>query len=373
MSKGLAIIYDPHNLYQFLWYYCTYGQNKKWDALCLPNGFKGQYMDAYCKKCAVFENIYSDDKDFLAVSLGQQLKIFLQMFGYAIIGQQKRFCRKFLNKYVNIDEYDEINVMTDVGLVSGLAIGLSSQKKIAIMEDGTADYLPRSFFNFFKYITSLYTWKGCLLSILGYSNPAHYFPLRTTKKCIKYSSHPEIMTYNKYFSHHKIYDFTNTNMHLFESIISKIYDDLNNYDFNNYDTILFTERIGDYFTNPKPYQKQLEDYISKNSNRVLIKKHPRDEADYKFGNNVIADFFDQSIPAEAMLPYLNNKTLYFCPVSSIMLYLNEATNSVCSLRFSDIDSSDTVNPVLGDYPSKEKLENDIRSYGLKKYKIIELK
>ena len=80
MNKGLAIIYDPHNLYQFLWYYCTYGQNKKWDALCLPNGFKGQYMDAYCKKSGVFENIYCDDKDFLAVPLSQQLKIFLHFF-----------------------------------------------------------------------------------------------------------------------------------------------------------------------------------------------------------------------------------------------------------------------------------------------------
>ena len=370
MSKGLAIIYDPHNLYQFLWYYCTYGSEKKWDVLCLPNGFKGQYMDSYCRKCGVFENIYCDDKDFLAVPLGQQLKIFLQMLGHAIIGQQKRFCRKFLNKYINTDEYDEINVMTDVGLVSGLAIGLGSQKKVVIMEDGTGDYLTRSYKNIFKNFFSLHAWKGFILSLLGYSNPGHYFPLRSTKNCIKYSSHPEIMKYNKYISNHKLYDFNNTNMHLFETCVAGIYGNMNNYNFDNYDTVLFTERLDDFFNNPKPYQKLLEDYISNNSKRILIKKHPRDEANYTFGNNVIADCFDQSIPAEVMLPYLNNKTLFFIPYSSIMLYLNGTNNSICSLYFDNIVTDKQSN--FAEYPSKEKLKNEIESYGLSNYRIIEL-
>ena len=98
--------------------------------------------------------------------------------------------RKQKMKYVNIDEYDEINVMTDVGLVSGLAIGLGSQKKVVIMEDGTGDYLTRSYKNIFKNFFSLHAWKGFILSLLGYSNPGHYYPLRSTKNCIKYSSHP---------------------------------------------------------------------------------------------------------------------------------------------------------------------------------------
>lgn len=371
MGKGLAIIYDPHNLYQFLWYYCTYGQNKKWDVLCLPNGFKGQYMDSYCEKCGVFDKIYSDDKDFLAVPLSEQLKIFLQMFGFAIIGQQKRFCRKFLNKYINLEEYDEINVMTDVGLVSGLAIGLSSEIKIVIMEDGTADYLSRSYKYIFKYFFHIETWKGFMLAVLGYSNPGHIFPLRTTKRCEKYSSHPEIMSYSDYLSHKKLYDFSNTNMKLYESLVSNVYSDLKNYDLNSYDTIIFTECLDDYFVNPEHYQKLIEDYISSGSKKILIKKHPRDKANYCFSQDVKVDFFDQSIPAEVMIPYLYNKTLFFTPVSSIMLYLDDEENSICSLHFTNVESSDILDSYF-EYPSRQNLESYIQNLGINHYNIIDL-
>ena len=52
--KGLAIIYDPHNLYQFLWYYCNKGKIKEWDALCLPNGYKGEYMHTFVRNREFF-------------------------------------------------------------------------------------------------------------------------------------------------------------------------------------------------------------------------------------------------------------------------------------------------------------------------------
>ena len=372
MSKGLAIIYDPHNLYQFLWYYCTYGKNKKWDALCLPNGFRGQYMDAYCKKCGVFENIYSDDKDFLAVPLSQQLKIFLQMFGYAIIGQQKRFCRKFLNNYVNIDEYDEINVMTDVGLVSGLAVGLSSQKKVVITEDGVGDYEVRKYKNVFSEFFTLHTWKGVFLSLMGYSNIGHVFPLRTTKNCIKYSSHPEKMNYTKYYSHHKLYDFSQTDSVLFENIIKKTYDDINKYDLDSYDAILFTEPLEDYFVKPDLSYKLIEDYISNNTKRVLIKKHPREKWNYTFSDDVQVDVLDQSIPAEVLIPYLKNKHLIFTPSSSVMLYLDSDINNVSCLYLSKAFTQEQTPTILGFYPTKENLLENLKRYGIEKYRIIEI-
>ena len=372
MSKGLAIIYDPHNLYQFLWYYCTYGKNKKWDALCLPNGFKGQYMDAYCKKCGVFENIYSDDKDFLAVPLSQQLKIFLQMFGYAIIGQQKRFCRKFLNKYVNIDEYDEINVMTDVGLVSSLAIGLGSQKEVVIMEDGVGDYLNRSYTNLFKEFFHLHTWKGFSLAFLGYANVGHVFPLRSTRHCNKYSSHPELMKYTKYASVNKLYDFDKTNMNVFNSAIVKLYGAISKFNFDNYDAIVFTEPLEDYFSNPKRYYKLVEEYISKNTKKILIKKHPREEWNYTFSDSVQVDIFDQSIPAEVMIPYIKNKKLIFDPSSSIMLYFDSESNTVCSLYFINALSEEQSISVLGAYPTKETLISNLNKYGINRFEIIDL-
>lgn len=372
MSKGLAIIYDPHNLYQFLWYYCTYGQNKKWDALCLPNGFKGQYMDAYCEKCGVFDRIYSDDKDFLAVQLSQQLKIFLQMFGFAIIGQQKRFCRKFLNNYVNVDEYDEITVMTDIGLVSGLAIGLSSQKNVVITEDGVGDYLNRSYKNLFKEFFHLHTWKGFSLAFLGYANIGHVFPLRSTKYCHKYSSHPDLMKYNKYSSHNKLYDFTKTDMTVFNNAIENLYGAISKFNFDDYDAIAFTDPLDDYFRNPECYYRLVETYISNNVQRILIKKHPREKWDYTFSNDVQVDTFDQSIPAEVMIPYIKNKKLIFTPSSSIMLYLDSEANTVFSLYFKNALSNEQSSSVLGFYPTKESLIESLKKYGISKYHIIDL-
>ncbi len=372
MAKGLAIIYDPHNLYQFLWYYCTYGLDKKWDALCLPNGFKGQYMDSYCEKSGIFENTFSDDKDFLAVSLGQQLKVFLQMFGYAIIGQQKRFCTKFLENYVSLDDYDELVVMTDVGLVTGLAIGLGSQKRVVITEDGVGDYLYRSYKNLFKDFFSLHNWKGFLLSFLGYSNPAHSFPLRSTKYCIKYSSHPDLMKYTRYKSHEKLYDFKNTDMSVFNPIIENLYGNISNFDFNSYDAIVFTEPLEDYFARTDKYYRILENYISQHTNRILIKKHPREKWEYTFSNSVKVDVFDQSIPAEVMIPYIKNKKLIFAPSSSIMLYLDSETNWVSCLYFSKALSEEQSISILGIYPTKESLTKDLGKYGIKKYEIVDL-
>ena len=68
-KKGLVVIYDPHSLQQFIWYYCTYAQDVKWDALCLPNGYKGTYMTDYCKKSGVFEKIYVGNVDYMNMKL----------------------------------------------------------------------------------------------------------------------------------------------------------------------------------------------------------------------------------------------------------------------------------------------------------------
>ena len=78
--KGLAVVYDPHNLYQFIWYYCNKGKEKEWDALCLPNGFKGEYMHTYCERAEIFQYIYKDDKDYSNIPIGEKIKNFNVVF-----------------------------------------------------------------------------------------------------------------------------------------------------------------------------------------------------------------------------------------------------------------------------------------------------
>lgn len=127
--KGLAIIYDPHNLYQFVWYYCNEGKQKEWDALCLPNGYKGEYMHTFCEKAEIFSKIYKYDTDFGNMTSLKKLKVVMSMFGHFIIGQRQRFCKKLVNTYVKLDDYDEIVVIADVGVVSGACVALGNEKK----------------------------------------------------------------------------------------------------------------------------------------------------------------------------------------------------------------------------------------------------
>ena len=195
MAKGLLIVYNPHNLLEFIWYYHTNKEAREltWDALCLPSGPNGQYMAPYCEKCGIFENVFSDSFAYSDGPVLKQLTLFLKMFGYFIVGQRKRFCKKILNKYIDPDSYKQFAVLSDFGIVSGAVLGAGLNT--VIFEDGAADYEPRKNSNIFGDILNPFRIKGFLLAKMGYSNSAYFYPLRTTKNCIKYNSYPDKVPY----------------------------------------------------------------------------------------------------------------------------------------------------------------------------------
>ena len=127
-KRGLAVIYDPHNLYEFIWYYCNKGKSKKWDALCLPNAQKGEYMHTYCEKSEVFETVIRKNTGYEGSSSKEKINMFLSMFGYFVTGRRKSYCKKLINQFVNIDEYDEIVIIADVGIVSGACCALGKSE-----------------------------------------------------------------------------------------------------------------------------------------------------------------------------------------------------------------------------------------------------
>ena len=139
-KKGLAIIYDPHNLYQFVWYYCNNDNSRKeWDALCLPNGYKGEYMHSFCEKAGIFSKVYADDKDYQTVSAAKKIGLAFGMIMFFIFGRRRNYCKRLLKEYVSIDDYDEIVIIADVGIVSGACVSLGQEKKVVILEDGIND------------------------------------------------------------------------------------------------------------------------------------------------------------------------------------------------------------------------------------------
>ncbi|MBQ7715141.1 MAG: hypothetical protein IJT70_04640 [Clostridia bacterium] len=320
-KKGLLIVYNAHNLLEFIWYYCTDKEARdiEWDALCLPSGVKGEYMSPYCEKSGIFSNIYKDNKAFSDESAIKQLPLFAKMLGYFIVGKRKSLCRKKLNEYVDADRYDIIAVLSDFGILSGMAIGLG--KETVILEDGTADYRIRSNKNILKFLTSSFSWKGFILSKLGYANTAYIYPLKTTSGCVKYCSHPEMMPYKNYKEIRTLFDYSDTDREKYDSIIKSIYSEIDNCDFDSADTVLFTNNIGDFTLEPDEYIKRLENYVSKISDNTIIKKHPRDETEYAFSDKVVVQNVDQTIPAEVILPYIRGKRIIFLAASSVILYM----------------------------------------------------
>ena len=365
-KKGLVLVYDPHNLLQFIWYYATYGKDKKWDAFCLPNADKGEYMSEYCKKSEIFENIIRDEKEFLNAPLVEQMKIFSKMLGFAVIGKQEDFCKKMLSQYVNLNEYDEFVVLADVGLISGMIIALSNHKKVVILEDGTGDYVIRSNKNIIKNITSFANWQGYLLSKMGYSNVGHVYPLKPTKNCIKFSSHPETMPYQAYEKHEKLFDFRNTDMLLYDEIINKVYEKITTYDFEEFDTVLFTCNLADFVKYTGELQKRTEDYVSIKSKNILLKKHPRDSMAYDFSNCVEVD---QSIPAEVMLSKIKGKKIIFMQATSIMLYMNSNEYDSECLYYDNLYDESLRETTFRNYSTENELIDSLKKF---KYEDIEI-
>lgn len=371
MKKGIVLVYDPHNIHQFLWYYSTYGKDKIWSALCLPNDKRGEYLSEYCKKAGIFEKIYTDDLSFSTMCITKRIPFFIKMLIYAILGKQIQMCRQLAGRKINLNDYDEIVVLTDVGVISGAFIGLGREKRVIILEDGYGDYARRTYSNIFSHFFNINYWQGLILSILGYSNPAHYFPLKTTKNCYKFSSMPDKMLYKDYKSLEKLYDFSNTDMCLFERVINSIYPDLNIEKIKYADVILFTDPITDYVKDDSIYIKKIEEYINANYKNVFIKRHPRELSTYTFNKNICVCELQKDIPAEVILPYVKNKKIVFTELSSILMYLDSSCEIVL-LYFNDLYYQCIQEKTLMSYGSKNQKICDLERFEKKKVSIIDL-
>ena len=321
MKKGLAVFYDPHNVYQFLWYYCTYGKDVEWNALCLPNSYKGEYLSPVCRNLGLFKNIYTDANPFDALPVVKKLSLFVKMFVYALFLQQKRFAKKIISSYIGKVDFDTAVVLTDVGFVSGMFCLFGKEKEIVILEDGVGDYLERKYSNIFSHAHNFFDVQGFVLSVLGYSNVGHYFPLKTTKYCIKFCSHPDKMLYKKYKCMERLFDMTYTDSLEFQRLLEIVYPNINKYFQEKVEVILFSTPLSDYVSDVSPFIVGIEDFVKKNFSSIILKRHPRDKSVYNFGDSVKVKEIDQKIPAEVLLPFIKQTKIFFFANSSINLYM----------------------------------------------------
>ena len=373
MKKGIAVFYDPHNVYQFLWYYCTYGKDVKWTALCLPNSFKGDQVSDYCSKLRLFETIIKSQELFEGWSQWRQFVEFLKMFFYACMGKQTIYAKKFLKKIIGNVPYDKAVVLTDCGYVSAMFIAMSKEKDVIILEDGMGDYLERKYSNILKNYTNLYSVKGFILSFLGYVNFSSRYPLRTTKNCVKFSSHPEKMRYKEYKSIEKLFDMSKTDKELFKSQLEIIYPGIQNYFINKPEIILFTTPLIDYTDNSLKYYRKVEDFFNRNgAKNLLIKKHPRDRFDYSFDSHIKVEEIPQIIPAEVLLPYLGGIKIFFMDFSSTNLYMTSFHYTPKFFYFNDLCNEKSTIGCSEKYAPRDKFIERFSFLNLKNEDIIDL-
>ena len=371
MKKGLLVIYSPQHLIQFIWYYCTYGHNKKWDALCLPNGFSAERIKEYCEKTGIFEDVFFNDTYYMETPLKKRIAMFSKMLTSSAAGKKKQYVEKFLSNYVELKSYDEINVLSDFGIISGAFTALSKEKQIIIMEDGVADYQERTFRNIYRQPINTVNFEGLLLSLLGYANVAHYYPLRTNKDCIKFSSRPKMMKYRDYKGINKLYDFGKTDMSLYNQLVKTTYFGASDaVPFEKADAILFTNPISDFTSKPNKYINLVEEYISEKYNNILIKKHPRDKAQYTF-SDTSCYYIPQPVPSEALFPYLSGKKLIFAAPSSILLNITAEAEIEC-LYFKDLYKDSIRNNSNEKYNDFESFCEKLSLFGLKNISITKL-
>ena len=87
-KKGIVVVFNPQSLYRFILYYCAYGNNYDWTAICLPNDYKGEYIGEYCEKSGIFSNIIRTSIRFSKLSILIKIQLSVEMFLHAITGQQ---------------------------------------------------------------------------------------------------------------------------------------------------------------------------------------------------------------------------------------------------------------------------------------------
>lgn len=370
-KKGLVIIYDPHNLYQFIWYYCNEGKNIEWDALCLPNDQIGEYMHSYCENSRIFNKVYKYDDGFKSVSAKKKSTIFLQMLAYFLVGKRKKYCKKLINQYVDWNKYSIVVVSTSVGLVSGACVALSEEKTVIILEDGGADYWERKKWITWRNVKSLYHWQGFILSRMGYCCPGWYY-FEPEKNCIKYSTQPNKMKYRIYKEIRQLYSEENTNKDLRNIIVNNVYPQIREIDFDKIPALLFTIPLSDFVIDAEPYREKLQAYLYGKYDRILLKRHPRDSMIYDFGPNTRIYEIDSTIPAEVIMPYLKSMDVYMCEFCSTVMYAQLYNLHCLVLIFDGYYEKSIKDGVVANAPSEEEVFTYVKDFGGEDCSVIKI-
>lgn len=368
-KKGLFVCYDPHALMQFLQFYCMGDFKADWDALCLPVENGEEYMHSFCEETGIFHEVYAGNVEYQRLPLLQKLKLFLRMFLYATVGKRKKCCEHILNEYVgDIDRYDILASNIDTGFISGMLASFAKEKDVVYFEDGSADYyIKRSRWkNAVFPFWSLTNIQCVLMAWLGYFAKGYVY-FEPTRHCYKYVTNKAALAYSNY---KEIREFSlgDGAMSSYLSYLRKIYPGLDSVKIDEGASIFFTDPLDDWLDDYQYYNKKITDAISRYTQNVIIKRHPRDKDKYVFPPSVKVSELDNKIPGEVYFPLMQKCTCYFASVSSVIIGMKPFVSDIVVFHIKDFE---TIKMKARDLSRQEKFEF-LTKFMDDKFKIVDI-
>ena len=318
-KQAVAVIFSNVNLYDFLWYYATYGKEYEWTAVTEYYFTSDVELSKECEKIGIFKKVLFYEVNTRHMSTFRKVIEFLKTTAYYLVGKKDGYCKKLIAGCV--DDYDLAVVANSSELLHGAFISQSAEKQIVILEDGGNDRKETSH----KWkrsnggIDIIYNIVEYLWSKMGYCDIGNRYELNACRNCIKYSVMPEQIKHRTYKNVFQIHDNTHTDMELFNRLIKKWCRDLLPEGLFA-EAILYTGPMDDIFENYEEMKHRVENYINENckGKKILLKKHPRDTYRYVFDDSVDVTEVPASVPAELLRDVMDANIYLFEFLSSVL-------------------------------------------------------
>ena len=339
--KAIALLYSPKSIYDFIWYYSTYGKKFEWTAICGWYGVSNASLEL-CKKTGIFEDVIWVEQRYDTLNTASKIKEFLKMFWYYITGRKSKYCDDVIRNCIGDIEYERAVVWNSHSILFGAVISKSKEKDIVILEDGTADYIKKDLKYLLHNLTNINEIVGFMMAKMDYANPMMGYSMKSFKNCIKFNGQPERVPCDRYKEVRLLGDKTETDLELYEDVVYKTFN-IEREKMSG-DVIIFTAPLYEQLANSDDCICRVEEFINEKykGKKVILKKHPRDTIKYTFKEVAEIVEVEHNIPGEVLLSYLEVKDVYFFWTCSLLFTGDRVLENAKVFFFKD--SMEVVGP-----------------------------
>lgn len=263
----------------------------------------GNTIQEECRKTEIFENIIIDKVRYDTQSTVQKAKMFLGMSAWWLVGKQKKLCDRLISRLVTVSDYELIVIAGgEGGILNGAFMRQSSEKRVILLEDGLADYYPPAHaVHITEILGNLNLLVSFLLAKMNYVDICGRTHLKSARQCEKYVCRPEQLGYTDYKSVHKLFDSEKMDSACYTRLIKQAFE-VNLRDLSG-DVLLLTMPISELGAFQSRYKEEVENYINRvySGKELVLKKHPRDDAEYFFTQCASVKVIPANIPGEIVL------------------------------------------------------------------------